>query len=112
MALSAVAWKVCQQPLPTAPNSLSTTITAGTFACYQAFAVLLVLPLLMRRMIKDSPYNYSHMLIRLAFHENGFLLGFLLALKTHEFRYLVYFAVPCLLLLALTPVGEMPKPKA
>lgn len=83
----------------------------GSFACYQAFAALVVLPLLMRRMTKASPYNFSHMLIRLAFHENGFLLGFVLVMVTHELRYLLYFGVPCLLLLALTPVGEMPTPK-
>jgi len=112
MALSAVAWTVCKQPLPHPLDAQSIQIKAGTFAVYQAFASLIVLPLLMRKLVKSSPYNYSHMLIALAFHENGFLLGFVLALSTHDFRYLVYFAVPCLSLLALTPVGEMPKPKS
>jgi len=110
MVLSVVAWKICQQPPPNPVNSTNTTIMAGVFAINLVLAHM-VLPLLMRKLTKVSPYNCSHMLIRLAFHEYGILLGFVLAMQTHDFHYLVYFAVPCLLLLALTPVGEMPKPK-
>lgn len=102
LTISAVAFQVSQQP----GGNKDVTVMAIAFAVYQSLAEIVCLPLLMRSLAKKRPYNSADMLIKLAFHENGVLLGFVLSFISHDPRYLYYFSFPCILLLVFTPTGE------
>lgn len=100
LAVCAVGFQATQQPADDAATM------AIVFGVEQLLAEIVVLPLLMRSLTKKRPYNAADMLIKLAFHENGVLLGFVLSFISHDPRYLYYFAFPCILLMVFTPTGE------
>lgn len=102
LAISAVGFQTSQQP----GGNKDIQIMALTFGCCQLFFELIVLPLLTRSMARKRAYNGADMLIHLAIHENGVLLGFVLSFISHDPRYLYYFSFPCILLMILTPVGN------
>lgn len=102
LVISAVGFYLCQQP----GGNKQVALMAIAFGFYQLLAEVVVLPLLMRSRAKQRAYNTSDMLIKLAFHENGVLLGFVLSTISHDPRYLYYFGFPCILLLVFTPTGR------
>ena len=102
LAVCAVGFQATQQP----GGNPIVQVMAIVFGVEQLLAEIVVLPLLMRSLTKKRPYNAADMLIKLAFHENGVLLGFVLSFISHDPRYLYYFAFPCILLMVFTPTGE------
>ncbi len=102
LAISAIGFQTSQQP----GGNPDFGIMALVFGLEQLAAELVVLPLLTRSMARKRPYNAADMLIHLAIHQNGVLLGFILSFISHDPRYLYYFCFPCILLMVLTPVGK------
>jgi len=97
-----LGWQATLQP----GNRPDVTIMALTFAVYQGLAELIFLPLYTRAVARKRPYSPADMLIHLAVHENGILLGFVLTFLSRDPRYLYYFGLPCLALMLLTPTGK------
>lgn len=102
LVICALGFQAAQQP----GGNPDIQVMAIAFGIYQLLAELVVLPLVMRSLTKKRPYNPADMLIKLAFHENGVLLGFVLSFISHDPRYLYFFSFPCILLLVFTPTGE------